>query len=157
MYHLCPIVFHCASHPFSDLNFMAKSHKDIKDITMSKPYLSIGEVAEKFDVSTDLLRKWERDFPQYLKPRRTQGESRLYARKDVQQVAVIYRLLRIEGLSIEGAKRKLRGGDLSADEGRQEVIARLQELRKGLLDIIAEIDAAQALRPRVRIGEKIIF
>lgn len=124
---------------------------------MSKPYLSIGEVAEKFDVSTDLLRKWERDFPQYLKPRRTQGESRLYARKDVQQVAVIYRLLRIEGLSIEGAKRKLRGGDLSADEGRQEVIARLQELRKGLLGIIAEIDAAQALRPRVRIGEKIIF
>lgn len=43
-----------------------------------KKYLSIGEVAEKFGVSIEVLRKWEKDFPKVLKPMRTKGESRLY-------------------------------------------------------------------------------
>lgn len=118
---------------------MAKSHKDIKDLTMDKPFLSIGEVAAKFDVSTDLLRKWEKDFPRYLKPRRTGGDNRLYDRKALQQVGVIYRLMRIEGLSVEGAKRKLSQGSNDADEIRQEVIQRLQELRNRLIGIIDEL------------------
>lgn len=119
---------------------MPKSHNDIKDLTLEKPYLSIGEVAEKFDVSTDLLRKWERDFPQYLHPKRKSGENRLYNRKAVQQVAVIYRLLRVEGLSVEGAKRRMRNGnDVTAEESRQEVIQRLQDLRNKLMGIISEL------------------
>lgn len=118
---------------------MAKSRLDIQDLTMTKPYLSIGEVAEKFQVSTDLLRKWERDFPQYLKPRRTSGDSRLYSAKNVQQVAVIYRLMRVEGLSVDGAKRRLRSGQVENDEVRQEVIVRLQSLRQRLMGIIEEL------------------
>ena len=118
---------------------MAKKQVDITDLTMDKAYLSIGEVAERFSVSPDLLRKWERDFPRYLHPRRTTGENRLYGKKDLQQVAVIYRLIRIEGLSVEGAKRKLKGGDMTADESRQEVIQRLQALRQRLVGIIDEL------------------
>ena len=68
---------------------MAKRHVDIKDLTMEKPYLSIGEVAAKFDVSDDLLRKWEKAFPQYLRPRRTPSDNRLYDEKDVQRVGVL--------------------------------------------------------------------
>ena len=132
---------------------MAKSRLDIKDLTFEKSYLSIGEVAEKFSVSTDLLRKWETDFPQYLHPRRTSGKNRLYSQKDVQQVAVIYRLLRIEGLSIDGAKRKMRQGDMSGEESRQEVIQRLQMLRQKLLDIVAELDNAEATKPRMELDE----
>lgn len=119
---------------------MPKSHKDIKDLTMDKPYLSIGEVAAKFDVSTDLLRKWEKEFPQHLRPKRAGSDNRLYDKKALQQVAVIYRLIRIEGLSIDGAKRKLRDPGSSQDEVRQEVIQRLQSLRLKLLGIISELD-----------------
>ena len=118
---------------------MARSSKDIKDLTMEKPYLSISEVAEKFSVSPDLLRKWEKDFPRYLHPKRTGGDSRLYGVKDVQQVAVIYRLLRVEGLGIDGAKRRLQSGNIESDESRQEVIQRLQILRQKLLGIIEEL------------------
>lgn len=118
---------------------MAKSHKEIKDLTMQKPYLSIGEVAEKFDVSVDLLRRWEKDFPRYLHPRRTAGDTRVYSQKDLQQVAVIYRLMRVEGLSVEGTKRRLKNGDLHDDESRQAVIQRLQQLRQQLLGIIEEL------------------
>lgn len=107
---------------------------------MEKPYLSISEVAEKFSVSTDLLRKWEREFPRYLHPRRTTGDNRLYNRKDLQQVAVIYRLIRVEGLGIEGVKRRLQSGSHTIDESRQEVIQRLQALRQQLLGIVSELD-----------------
>lgn len=119
---------------------MGKSHKDIKDLTMDKPYLSIGEVAAKFDVSTDLLRKWEREFPQHLRPRRTGSDNRLYDRKSLLQVSAIYRLLRIEGLSIDGAKRRLREGNTEKIEARQEVIQRLQSLRLQLLSTINELE-----------------
>ena len=119
---------------------MAKSRNDIKDLTMEKPYLSIGEVAAKFDVSVDSLRKWEKAFPQYLRPRRTPGDNRLYGKKDVQRVGVIYRLIRVEGLSIDGAKKKLKERDMTGDEARQEVIQKLQGLRQTLLGIIAELE-----------------
>lgn len=118
---------------------MPKSRLDKVDLTMTKPYLSIGEVAERFQVSTDLLRKWERDFPQYLKPRRTPGDSRLYDARCLQQVAVIYRLMRVEELSVEGAKRRLRDGQVAADEVRQQVIVRLQLLRQRLMGIVEEL------------------
>lgn len=112
---------------------------DLKDLTMEKPYLSIGEVAEKFNVSTDLLRKWEAAFPRYLHPRRTGHDNRLYSKKDIQQVAAIYRLIRVEGMSLDGAKRKLSQGNGSELQDRQEVIQRLQTLRQMLLGIIDEL------------------
>ena len=118
---------------------MAKSALDITDLTLEKPYLTIGEVAEKFQVSVDLLRKWERDFPQYLRPKRTAGDTRLYDERCVHRVAAIYRLMRIEGLSVEGAKRRLKGDDLSVEENRQQVIARLQQLRQRLMGIVEEL------------------
>ena len=119
---------------------MYQRSKDIKDLTMDKPYLSIGEVAEKFNVSTDLLRKWEAAFPRYLHPRRTGHDNRQYSKKDVQQVAAIYRLIRVEGLSVDGAKRRLRQGNTNELENRQEVIQRLQMLRQELLGIVAELE-----------------
>lgn len=109
---------------------------------MEKPFLSIGEVAAKFDVSVDLLRKWEKSFPQYLHPRRASGENRQYSKKDVQRVAVLYRLIRVEGLSIEGVKRRLNGTDVSDDEARQAVIQKLQGLKQKLLGIVAELDSS---------------
>ena len=119
---------------------MAKSHLDIKDLTMQKPYLSISEAAAKFEVSTDILRKWEREFPQYLHPRRTGGDTRMYSRKDIQQLAVIYRLLRVERLSIEGAKLRLKGKGVNGAEAAQDAIQRLQTIKQRLLGIIDELD-----------------
>lgn len=122
-------------------DYMPKSHLDIKDLTMQKPYLSIGEVAAKFDVSTDLLRKWEREFPQYLRPRRNGGDCRLYDQRAVKQVAVIYRLIRVEGLSIDGTRRRLKEcKKMTGDESRQEVIQKLQYLREKLMGMINELD-----------------
>lgn len=112
---------------------------DNSDATAEKKYLSIGEVAAKFNVSIELLRKWERDFPRVLRPMRTKGESRLYDQKQQNNVAMIYHLLREEGLSIEGAKKKL-SKKQSDEEIRQEVITRLTSIRTQLMGIVEEIE-----------------
>lgn len=112
---------------------------DNSDTTAEKKYLSIGEVAAKFNVSIELLRKWERDFPRVLRPMRTKGESRLYDQKQQNNVAMIYHLLREEGLSIDGAKKKL-SKKQSEEEIRQEVITRLTSIRTQLMGIVEEIE-----------------
>lgn len=107
-----------------------------------KKYLTIGEVAEMFQVSVETLRKWERDFPRVLKPMRTGKDTRLYDAKQQKNVAMIYHLLREEGLSIEGAQKRLTNKQ-SDEEIRQEVIAKLQNVRSQLVGIVEEIDKLQ--------------
>lgn len=108
---------------------------------LDKKYLSIGEVADRFGLTVEVLRKWERDFPRVLKPMRTKGDSRLYDRKQVEKVALIHRLLRIEGLTIEGARRRLSQADgQRSEEVRQEVITRLTTIRQQLMSVVEELD-----------------
>lgn len=109
------------------------------DNVTEKKYLSIGEMAAKFNVSVELLRKWEKDFPRVLRPKRTSGDSRLYDQKQQSNVAMIYRLLREEGLSVSGAKKRL-SNKQSEEEVRQEVIERLGIVRQQLMSIVEELD-----------------
>ena len=109
------------------------------DNATEKKYLSIGEMAAKFNVSVELLRKWEKDFPRVLRPKRTSGDSRLYDQKQQNNVAMIYRLLREEGLSVSGAKKRL-SNKQSEEEVRQEVIERLGIVRQQLMSIVEELD-----------------
>lgn len=109
------------------------------DSSSEKKYLSIGELAARFSVSVELLRKWEKDFPRVLRPKRTSGDVRLYDQKQQNNVAMIYHLLREEGLSIEGAKKKL-SNKQSEEEIRQEVISRLSSIRAQLMSIVEEIE-----------------
>lgn len=114
------------------------------DLSMNgKTYLGIREVADKFMVTPDLLRKWEQWFPKVLKPKRTPGETRLYDEQAVRGAATIYRLLRQEGLSVRGAQARLANGDIDSEDVRQQVIARLQHLRQHLQEILNEIDNKQ--------------
>jgi len=108
-----------------------------------KSYLSIGEVARKLEVSVEVIRKWEKDFPRQIRPLRTKGDVRLYSRKDVESIEMIKRLLHTEGMTIAGAQKKLNNNQ-SQEEKQQEVITRLRNLRQELQDIVDQIDAAMA-------------
>ena len=59
----------------------------------------------------------------------------------MQRVGMLYRWIRVEGLSIEGVKRRLKEKDMTGDEARQEVIQKLQGLRQQLLGIVAELES----------------
>jgi len=116
-----------------------------------KKYLSIGEVAEKFGVSIEVLRKWEKDFPKVLNPMRTKGDSRLYDKKQQEKVAMILRLLRVEGLSIEGAKKKLSAKQTDL-EIQQEVISKLKDVREKLMSVVKELEEIETQNNKPREG-----
>lgn len=116
--------------------------KNIQDLSQ-KSYLSIGEVARKLELSVEVIRKWEREFPKQIRPLRTKGDVRLYSRKDVESIEMVKRLLHTEGMTIAGAQKKL-STQQSREEVQQEVITRLHQLRNQLQDIVDQLDAAMA-------------
>jgi DNA-binding transcriptional MerR regulator len=79
--------------------------KTIKEEDL-KIYYSIGEVARHFGVNPSLIRFWEKEFPQ-LKPRKNRRGARLYTKKDIQLLETIFRLVKIEGYTLEGARKHL--------------------------------------------------
>ena len=77
-----------------------------KEKSIEKLYYSIGEVAQKFDVNVSLLRYWEKEFD-ILKPKKNKKGNRLFTKVDVENIEVIYHLVKERGFTIEGAKKKL--------------------------------------------------
>jgi len=74
---------------------------------LTKRYYSIGEVAGMFEVNASLIRFWEKEFSQ-LHPKKNQRGKRMYTPKDIEMFTAIYHLLKEQGYTIEGAKRRLK-------------------------------------------------
>jgi DNA-binding transcriptional MerR regulator len=72
-----------------------------------KLFFKIGEVAQIVGVRAHVLRYWESEFSA-LRPLKTRGSHRVYRRRDVELAVLLRRLLHEEGLTIAGAKRRLR-------------------------------------------------
>ncbi|MGE4291655.1 MAG: MerR family transcriptional regulator [Desulfovibrio sp.] len=70
----------------------------------------IGEAAKKLGVKTSVLRFWEGEFEQ-LEPVRTASGQRLYTEKHLDLLRRIKSLLYVEGLTLEGARRRLEEAD----------------------------------------------
>ena len=71
-----------------------------------KTYFRIGEVSKILGVEPYVVRYWESEFST-IKPIRTKSEQRLYRRKDLEELALIKRLLYRDKFTIAGAKKKL--------------------------------------------------
>lgn len=80
-----------------------------------KLYFKIGEVARLVGVKPYVLRYWESEFSM-IRPGKTQSKHRLYRRRDVETLLEIKQLLHAERYTIEGAKRRLKGGVRPAEE-----------------------------------------
>ena len=72
-----------------------------------KLYYNIGEISRAFNVNTSLLRFWEKEFD-ILNPKKTIKGTRKYNSIDIKNLKLIYNLLKNRGITIEGAKEKLR-------------------------------------------------
>jgi len=71
-----------------------------------KLFFKIGEVCEITDIQPHVLRYWETEFP-LLAPQKNRAGQRVYRRRDVEMVMHIKRLLKEEGYTIAGAKKRL--------------------------------------------------
>ncbi|MBI1286653.1 MAG: MerR family transcriptional regulator [Flavobacteriales bacterium] len=104
-----------------------------KERPITKLYYSIGEVAKMFDVNASLIRFWEKEFD-ILKPKKNKKGNRLFTQKDVDNLKVIYHLVKERGFTLDGAKKKLREnkGDTIQNE---EIVERLKEIRSFLIEL----------------------
>ena len=96
-----------------------------------KLYYSIAEVAQKFGINESTLRYWEQEFP-YLKPKtRGAGKVRQYSEKDIEQIQLIYNLVKVRGFKIASAKKIINVNRTGADK-TAEVLSKLIEIRDEL-------------------------
>ena len=114
-----------------------------------KLFFKIGEVAQIVGVAAHVLRYWESEFAT-LRPLKTRGSHRVYRRRDVELAVLLKRLLHEEGLTIAGAKRRLRESgqyriaepsaprELRDDDQRTELIAMRDELTR----LLSALDSA---------------
>jgi DNA-binding transcriptional MerR regulator len=82
-----------------------------------KLFFKIGEVAQIIGVRPHVLRYWETEFAA-LRPMKTRGAHRVYRRRDVELAMLVRRMLQDEGLTIAGAKRRLREIDRERPDPR---------------------------------------
>jgi DNA-binding transcriptional MerR regulator len=116
-----------------------------------KLYYRIGEVEQITDVPAYVLRYWESEF-KLLRPKKNPAGQRLYRRQDIDLVLRIKTLLYDERLTLEGAKKRLRGEarasaqmDLGLrDATRQAALRRLRERLRALRDRLATAHARRA-------------
>lgn len=86
-----------------------------------------------FDVNTSLVRFWEKEFD-ILKPKKNAKGNRLFTQKDLDNLKVIFHLVKERGYTLDGAKRKLREnkGDTIQNE---EIVERLKDIRGFLVEL----------------------
>ncbi len=78
-----------------------------KDNESLKLYYSIGEVARLFDVNTSLIRFWEKEFD-IIRPKKNKKGNRLFTREDLASFRQIYQLVKEQGFTLDGAKKRLK-------------------------------------------------
>ena len=101
-----------------------------KELPEKKHFFTIGEVSDYLDLPESTLRYWEKIFPQ-VSPKRYGGERR-YTRKDIEQIENIYFLLKVQKMTIEGAKKYLSKKRKEFVLKDYELIQELNELKQKL-------------------------
>ena len=103
-----------------------------------KMYYSIGEVAKMFDVNESLLRYWEKMFP-FISPKKGGGNVRYYRQADIENVRLVYHLVKEKGMTLEGAKKRLK---TSREQtiSTSEVVDRLKAVREELAELRRALD-----------------
>lgn len=104
--------------------------------SLTKLYYTIGEVADMFKVNTSLIRFWEKEFS-IINPKKNKKGNRLFTVKDIENFNRIFELVKVNGYTLDGAKKALRSKkSTDTDElqvNNDEVLERLISIREKLI------------------------
>ena len=119
----------------------------VKRLEEGKLYYSISEVCTMTGLEQHVLRYWETEF-RTIRPQKSSKGQRVYSRRDVEKLLRVKDLLKNQGFTIAGARKRLsepgpRGPDEAAevDHGAKNMRKVLLGLRQDLmrmLDALAE-------------------
>ena len=86
-----------------------------------------------FQVNNSLIRFWEKEFD-ILKPKKNAKGNRLFTQKDVDNLKIIFHLVKERGFTLDGAKKKLRENKTDSTPN-EEIVERLKEIRGFLVEL----------------------
>lgn len=104
-----------------------------KEKKVEKLYYSIGEVADMLDVPVSTVRFWDNEFD-ILNPVKNKKGNRMFTQTDVRNLKIIHHLLKEEGMTMQGAKKRMA---VKRDETdfKLEISESLMKIKAILLDI----------------------
>ncbi len=97
-----------------------------------KLYYSIGEVAQAFNVNTSLIRFWEKEFD-IIAPKKNKKGDRFFTPKDIENLKIIYHLVKEKGYTLEGARTVLQ--TQTGISKKVEIISRLEAVKAELIKL----------------------
>jgi DNA-binding transcriptional MerR regulator len=118
-----------------------------------KLYYRIGEVSDIVGVQPHVLRYWETEF-RSIRPQKSSKGQRVYSRRDVEKLLKVKDLLKNQGFTIAGARKRLSEPVAPSPSPSEPVEAEpgAKNMRKVLLtlrqDLLRMLD--QLTEPRVR-------
>lgn len=104
-----------------------------KERDISKLYYTMGEVSAMFDVNSSLIRFYEKEF-EVLQPKKNKKGNRLFTAEDIENLKIIFHLIKDKGYTLAGAKDHLKQ-NMHDVKDSQRVIASLENLKKFLLEV----------------------
>lgn len=90
------------------------------------------------NVTPTLLRYWESEFP-HLRPKTTGNRVRQYSQKDIDQLKVIYNLVKVRGFKLAAARKMLQENRSGADK-TQKVMENLMSVRDQLKGLKKQLE-----------------
>lgn len=104
-----------------------------KEKKVEKLYYSIGEVAEMFHVNSSLIRFWEKEFD-IIRPKKNKKGNRFFTQQDLDNIRLIYHLVKEKGLTLSGARKKLKENKDDTNNN-YEIVKTLTDIKSMLLEI----------------------
>lgn len=108
-----------------------------REKNIEKKYYTIGEVAAQFNVATSLIRFWESEFS-IIKPRKNKQGNRQFTKEDIENVRLIYHLVKEKGYTLQGAKETLKNNTGTA-KNKMELINSLQNIKSFLIELKSQL------------------
>ena len=103
------------------------------ELQPDKRYYSFGEIAKAFDVNASLIRFWDGEFD-ILKPKKNAKGNRMFTPEDVNNLKLIYHLVKERGFTLEGARTHLKEGQKKTLD-KFEIISKLETIKTQLMNI----------------------
>jgi len=91
-----------------------------------------------FDLNESTLRFWEKEFAE-IAPQKNDKGTRFYLQEDIEQIRLIFYLLKVRGMTISGARQKIK--DNKAETvNHEEIYYRLEKVKNELQLFISALD-----------------
>jgi len=104
-----------------------------KEREISKMYYTMGEVAILFDVNQSLIRFYEKEFD-ILQPKKNKKGNRYFTPEDIENLKIIFDLIREKGYTLNGAKEYLKS-NMNSTKENYRVISTLENIKSFLIEV----------------------